>query len=194
MSAVVTVKPAKTPRAKGRSRERRPQPQVLPTAERVAQAGGDYLVTRDGYVRVTDAPLERMFSRRQLSSDERIAEAMYEAGRRWRSDWFLSGLSGPGAINYASTARGEGNSPWGMPVSVRSAEARQQFRKARLALGATAATVGAIVLDETPTVDVGRFLAQRRDRTIATAAAMEQLRDGLHKLAVHYGYLRSARV
>ena len=177
-------------KAKGRSRERKSLPTAFPTAERIAQAGSDFTVSRDGHIRVTDAPLERMFARRQLSSDERIAEARYEAGRRWRNDWHMSGLSGPGAINYAATVRGEGNSPWGMPVSVRAAEARQQFRKAFRALGATARVVGAIVLDETDTVDVGRYVTQRRDRTRAIAAAMEQLRDGLHHLAVHYGYLR----
>jgi hypothetical protein len=191
VSALEAARPIVKRKAKGRSRERKSLPTAFPTAERIAQAGKDFTVSRDGHIRVTDAPLERMFARRQLSSDERIAEAMHAAGCRWRNDWHMSGLSGPGAINYAATVRGEGHSPWGIPVSVRAAEARQQFRKARVALGAAAATVGAIVLDEVATVDVGRFLIKRRDRTTAIAAAMEQLRDGLHKLAVHYGYLRA---
>jgi hypothetical protein len=166
----------------------------MPTPERIAHAGEGYrsvIVDGERRTRIDDSPLERIYYRGQLSPDEGVAGHMLSAGRRFREDWYTSGLSGPGAINYAATARGEGDSPWSMPASEFAMRRRQSWRAARKVLGPLAQAVGLIVLEEVDTVEAGRIVSGRKDRTTATRIAMDQLRDGLRTLAVHYGYMRA---
>jgi hypothetical protein len=182
-------------KAKGEPRALPSRHVEMPTPERIAHAGEGYrsvIVDGERRTRVDDAPFDRMRARHQLHADEDINAMLYEAGERWLRDWYLSGLSGVGAINYGRAGMGEGDTPWSMPVTERSMKHRQAFRAARLVLSEEERTiVGGIVLDQRTAYDIGREVFGTRRRVFILDAAMEALRGGLKALARHYGLGRA---
>jgi hypothetical protein len=182
-------------RAKREPRQMPAREVEMPTPERIAHAGEGFntvIVQGERKTRIDDAPFDRMKARRDLNDDRDINDMLYEAGDRWLRDWYLSGLSGVGAINYGRAGTGEGDTPWSMPTTEKAMRHRQAFRAARLVLTEEERTiVGGIVLDQRTAYDIGREVFGARRRVFVLDAAMTSLRAGLKALARHYGLGRA---
>jgi hypothetical protein len=137
--------------------------------------------------RKTQSPFERMCDRRELDSDEDISELIRAAGKRYYSDWYMSGLGGLSGIDYSRVGGGGETSPAHYtPVSQRQAERRAAHRAARAALGDRyALIVEPIVLEDKSIGDL-RGLAPMKDKTAASKFNMQKLREGMRRLAKHY--------
>jgi hypothetical protein len=157
----------------------------MPTPERIAHAGEGYrsvIVDGERRTKITEAPLDVLFAR------GKITPAMYDAGVKFRNHWYLSGLSGIGAINYGHTIRGEGGTPWAMPLSEKAAYCRAQWREADRALGRgnTRTVVGIVVLDELSLEEAGRRILGIKARSTAITEASDVVKSGLQTLVKHY--------
>lgn len=164
-----------------------PPPTTLPTAERVARAGGAVERGESGRIRIVQAPLDMMRSR------NRITDLEHDAGKRYREHWYASGLAGVASSGYEPVIRGESSTPWLIPVSERAAFFRSEWREAYRVLSKASPTIasviGCVVLDEMALVEAGRLYAGKEGRVAAITAATEMLRRGLGVLVEHYGLL-----
>lgn len=184
------------------SRRRRPvqsRDLVAPTPERIAKSDGGYVITRDGFMRITQAPLDMLHARQCLDREDVDGNrVLFAAGDRYRGDWYRGGLSGHAGVNLAATGQGAGHPAYSIPSTETVAAFRAMWRQAYRALDDEDArtVVGLVVLDEMSLRDAGRAVLQRklgdkhtrapgRDRSIAWAADL--LRSGLRCLAEHYG-------
>jgi hypothetical protein len=135
----------------------------------------------------TQTPFERMCDRGELDSEASISEVIYAAGKRYYSDWYLSGLSGLSAIDYSRVGGGGETSPAHYtPVSERQAERRAAHRAARVALGDEYAKFVEPIVLEDATAGELRHLAPMLDKTRASKWVMQELREGMRRLAKHY--------
>lgn len=169
---------------------------MAPTHERIARAEGGYSVSRDGQMRVVQAPLDRLYDKCRLAErivgepfDDELNGLLYAAGCRYRSDWFMSGLSGTKGIDYnaAGGARHSGVSFLMQPPE-RAAYHRALWRTANNCFTRyELLAVGGIVCDERTLLAVGFELTGRRRRQTAEAQCLIHLRSALLKLVRHYG-------
>lgn len=172
-------------------RRARPLPvdPVYPTPERIERAMGGYSLSPTGQMRVLQAPLDRLHDRRVLHRDPDVNEMLYTAGKRFREDWYASGLCGVRAADYGRTFGGSSDPAWSMPPSHYAAHARSDWRAARASMSPDECTVvGCVVLDEVGLVEAGATVTRGmagggRCRDVA----LELLVDGLRSLARHYG-------
>lgn len=161
------------------------------TPERLLKAGDGHDLAEGVKIRrVADAPLDRLLRRGELApDDEETNRKLFEAAETYRLDWYMAGLSGVGALDPSRpSGDGTGEPSWSMPCNETAAHHRWRFRKARDALDAfLRVAVDGIVLEERGLDDVGRAISGRADRKQAVAVALDRLREGLRKLAKHYG-------
>lgn len=163
---------------------------VAPTPERIAQAAGAYEISATGIMRVNPAPLDRLRAHRHLNRDPDLNALLWTAGDRYRSDWYLSGLSGSAGVTLEQSGGGGPSHPaYMMPNSERAASFRAMWRQAYRAIedGNTRQVVNLIVLEEAPVVNVGRIVTMEVGRDRCREAALDLLREGLRILAKHYG-------
>lgn len=101
----------------------------LPTRERMARAGDNFEVGGDArtgkVIRIMDAPLDRMRSRRMIGPKE------YEALNKYRIHWWHAGMSGHLRSPELDRIFTDPLASSGMASSERQAHHRSQFRKAR---------------------------------------------------------------
>lgn len=116
-----------------------------------------------------------------------VDEAQHTAGQRYYSDWYHSGLSGIGGIDYSgATGGGTGSAPHMMPLTGLMAVKRADHRKARALLtDGERRTVEAVVLEEKSLRDVALMLPGRL--SVAQTTERELLIRGLNSLSHHYG-------
>jgi len=173
------------------------------TVERVIRAGpGNSRIDATGVQRVLQSPLDRLHARGLLAPrvgkqphDAALDRILFEAGDRWRRDWYLSGLAGPGTCNLDGAGGGSGDPAWCTPATERAAAHRAMWRQARRVLDdEQRIVVGGVVLDERTVYDVGCEVSRRRRKAVALAAGIVRLRSGLRCLAVHYGMLKAETV
>lgn len=157
------------------------------TPERLAHANDNHVVEDDGEARrrrMVDSPIETMLRRGVLGAN---GETLFAAARRYYSDWYASGLSGPGAIDYSKPfVEGQGPAS-AIPITERAAIHRDHFRRARDVLGPRLAKiVDAVVLEERGLKELGEagFASGRREKRIMLIK--EQLVSGLRTLWTHY--------
>ena len=170
-------------------------PPEQPTPERLAHAGGAYTTGDDGTIRIFEAPLERLRDRCALDADAKTNRILFQAGDQLRTDWHKAGLTGCGAVDYNRIGGGTGDPAYAMPATEYAAAARWRVRNAFRSLDPReAAVVGAVVIDEMPLEQAGRYLGRKahvplaRDRSIKLAVAC--VRSGLTALAKQYGMMR----
>lgn len=140
----------------------------------------------DGVFRLSEAPLDRLASRRRLDeSDARRNAILYEAGQRLRRHHYVGGLSGIAANDLERS--GSGKRQAAVPFSQAQAEARDALRAARDALSWHDWTaVYGIVCEERSLEAVGQQLGYRHTHA-ANAVALDRLRRGLEGLAEFWG-------
>jgi hypothetical protein len=155
-----------------------------PTKERLRQAGEDVeAFTPDENVnfktiRMLDgSPLEK------LATAEKITGDQYNAGSRYFSDWYHSGLAPGGATDYS---RDKVDCPGYVDISYERMAAQTRFNRALKAIGAVHAHIlDDVLLSDAPlAVYADRFnFVRRRDRSLA---ALTALRLALDALSEHY--------
>lgn len=182
-----------------RPRERQEQLQKLAhgetnrasaTVERLMHLGVDAAtIGQDGVMRLANTPFTRMVLRCQLDPTDKERNVMLgEAGTRWQSNWYGSGLCPTRAINYDSLGGGGGDPASSMPVSERAAYHRKEFRSAYKILSEREVRcLGGVLLDERPIDDVAAEVLGSGRRSTRAAAFMDLIRSALEKLVVHYG-------
>jgi hypothetical protein len=101
----------------------------LPTRERMARADGNFEIGGDDrsgkVIRIMDAPLDRMRSRRMIGPKE------YEALNKYRIHWWHAGMSGHLRSPELDRIFTDPLAASGMASTERQAHHRSQFRKAR---------------------------------------------------------------
>lgn len=165
---------------------------VSPTPERVARSDGGYSISPDGLMRVVEAPFDRLGARRQLDDDGERSRLLYEAGSRFRADWYLAGLAGSlGGGSLDGAGGGIGHPAYMIPSSERVAGHRASWRQAYRAMDdEQRRIVGYVVLDELTVTAAGLLLTDGAcAATKAKRIAMDTLLAGLGTLAVHYGLI-----
>lgn len=156
------------------------------TVERLRRAGQDIEVSPEGRQRLTDAPLQQLFSRRLLA---RPNEAPEDNARRFAAGERLQRHAHEGALDRLAgrdwrlpPGGGIGTHPGGIyPASEWALMHRENWRKAVAALGKGRIgeiTLG-IVVEERRLVDLGRAVLGRRQEAQARAATLELLLEGL---------------
>lgn len=152
------------------------------TVERILRAGDGFEVLATGGHRVTEAPLDRLWSRGAITERE------FQAGDQFRTDAFAAKID-PGAagINWDGVGRYFGPKMPTMFTAQAVADARIRYRLVVRKLGPSLeAVLDAIVVHEHSPVHVGRTLygcsGERQAQTVGTAA----FRTALGALADHY--------
>ncbi len=159
---------------------------IGPTKERLLQAGDDVeAFTPDENVnfktlRMLDgSPLEKLATAAKITGDQ------YNAGSRYFSDWYHSGLAPGGATDYS---RDKVDCPGYVDISYERMAAQTRFNRALKAIGAVHAHIlDDVLLSDAPlAVYADRFKSEglrKRDRTFAALIA---LRLALDALSEHY--------
>lgn len=124
-----------------------------------------------------------------------VDETQHAAGQRYYSDWYHSGLSGIGGIDYSGvTSRGAGSAPHMMPLTGLMAVKRADHRKARALLtDGERRIVETVVLEERGLAEAGREATGRGRKADALRRGGDLLRSALDRLARHYGFVAGAR-
>lgn len=161
------------------------------TDERMGKAENDNdLSVVNGARRINNWPFERMKARKQIDRDAGINELLFAAGLRYFQDWHFAGMSEIAVFDPAKPMVDGGRQPGGA-IPERQLERMQAFSEACEALGHRyRQVVDPIVIEEKTVADIRHSLTGHRDRTAATAVAIERLNTGLRRLAVHYGLMR----
>lgn len=156
--------------------------------EMVNPATIDSTEHRIGEVRrnLTTTPLDRYRHEGKLDGDRRKASRLWEAGDRFRLDWYWSGLAVAGVAGYGQRPGGGGHPAWLIPATHRALHHRKAFRAALKAVGdrAGAVLVAVCCLEHDVTMVGGGLGFAGRDRS---AAGLASLRMALGSLADHYG-------
>ncbi len=139
--------------------------------------------------RVTQVPLETLFARRV------ITDIQHAAGQRYYSDWYHSGLSGIGGIDYsASNGSGAGSAPHMMPLTGLMAIKRADHRKARAALTEQQRRLmEAVVLEERSFTEAAKDATGVGRKAEALRIGGQVLRSALDVLAAQYGLVATRR-
>jgi len=160
---------------------------IRPTPERLKHAGGQSEVFRtDGAVtvRFTDGVLD------QLAARGKISKAQHDAGERFYTHYYLSGI---GQDRARPLAQERVDCAGARLDSESQLHHKQQFNAGLKSLDVTVAgVVLGVVLDDRPIEQVGGFTgySSRRDRI---TAGMVCLRIGLDQLAEHFGLIPRRR-
>lgn len=159
------------------------------TPERVARAGEAQDVAAAGYQRFSDAPLDRLLAR------EVINQIQYDAGDKYREDFYRAGMETSGVIDPLRPNVGGGASGTAagfMPTAEWQRAARVRIRAAEAQLGdELVPVIREILVESEPGADlaqIGRRMFGRAQAGEARAALIEVFKVALQKLAVHYGY------
>ena len=178
-----------------------PTASAIPTPQRLLKAAGHahvrMAVDAEGsaamprpQIKIADAPLDVLAKRKRLDPDPERAAAMLRAGRRYEELRRKSGLLPIKAQDFTavrSTAIGSG-----FCGTDAKAEAWDLYSAARSAMRADECrVVDAVVLEERSLHDVGSTLGRlpSGERNAAIGIAAYVLRDGLERLAIHFGFL-----
>lgn len=147
------------------------------------------LVNREGMVRVTQAPLQWLASRRMLDPADRERNGLLrEAGERYYRHWFDGGLKGIGAQNLDRVFGGEAEHAYLTPATEYAAQHRHEYRAARERMGSWLAKVtDAVVCDEMRLPDAGAFVGDYASSETRSAIALTMLKAGLTTLVEHFG-------
>jgi hypothetical protein len=169
--------------ARGRARKkaaRVPVDVVMPTAERMAHAGRDFLRGDTGTITLRDSPFERLEARGVLT-DRQVT-----AGTKYRTHWHRGGLQAHfSAVRMDGVFGGEGLK--GLPSSEVALHHREQYRVAVQDLGVKLSlVVEDICCREIEPADVGRKLGWNSDPQ-GRAVATELLKEGLDRLCKLWG-------
>lgn len=162
------------------------------TPERLLRADGHQAIGADLVRRITDSPIDRLMSKQQLDPRDEVANrTLHEAAEIYRRDWYKAGLSGIGGMDMSRTGGGDGAPSWGMPNSEQAAHHRWRYHRAAAAIDPyLRAVVDEVVLRESDLDAAGRMVSGRTDRKQAQAVALDRLREGLRRLAIHYGIMK----
>ncbi len=115
-----------------------------------------------------------------------LSRRQWEAGDKFRSDHFLSGLERNIIAGYDAVRVDAGDPAWQMPATMRQAAARRRLRQAINALGRRLAAIltGHVILEWSATA-VGENEGRRGRQ--AEIAGMTAIGIALDSLADHYG-------
>lgn len=157
-----------------------------PTPQRLAKADGHFEVGDDQQgrkvIRLTDAPLDRMFRRRAISGAE------YSALQRFRHHWYHAGLiPNVGSVDLNRVFASDPSNSSGMARSEAQAHHRGQWRQACNELGHRQRIVVDNVVCSEQSLEVAGFGLGWLSKPQAIAAASEILRDAGHRLAKLWG-------
>lgn len=152
------------------------------TPERIRQAGSDSLEVVAGVQRVSQAPLDRLLSKRS------ITQRQFDAGDRFREDAYAAGMIPSGALAFEPSDRRFGSRvPQFMAAS--RADAHARWTEAQAILGRLYSMVDEVCWASGPgdrLMDIGaRVLGLPSDKR-AEVSALAVLRVGLDTLADHY--------
>lgn len=153
------------------------------TPERTVRAGDDQRIGDDGAQRLTDAPLDSLRARNVITLRQ------FEAGDRFREDWYNSGLMPTSSRDLERIGSGFGTRAPAFLASERRAAAADRYKAAEQALGPQlSAIVNACVHASAgvTVVELGQRLFGRRNANEARAAFVETLKIGLDRLDAHY--------
>lgn len=146
------------------------------------------IANREGMIRVTQAPLQWLASRRMLADDVEMNGLLREAGERYYRHWFDGGLKGIGAQNLDRVFGGEGEPAYLTPASEYAAQHRLEYREARERMGSWLAKVtDAVVCEELTLADAGLFVGDYASSKTRSAIALTMLKAGLTTLVEHFG-------
>ena len=152
-----------------------------------ASVGGAVTVGGDRVVRLSEAPLDRLFSRNRLDpADADRNRQLHEAGDKLRTHHHYAGLSGI-AANDPNHAGG-GSAAHRTPISETMERHRRALRVAESVMDAGDwRVVMDVVCAEATLEAAGRAVGYGNDEA-AVAVALDRVRRGLYCLAMHWGY------
>lgn len=147
------------------------------------------IANREGMIRVNQAPLQWLASRRMLDPDDIERNGLLrEAGERYYKHWFEGGLKGIGAQNLDRVFGGEAEAAYLTPASEYAAQHRLEYREARERMGSWLAKVtDAVVCEELTLADAGSFVGDYASSKTRSAIALTMLKAGLTTLIEHFG-------
>ena len=157
-----------------------------PNSFRVRQSAGFYQIGDDKQGTqtwtMTDSPLER------LRVQDKLSKAEYEGLMKYRIHWYHGGLLP--SVGSADLNRVHASDPTnvsGMAKTETQVFHRQKYREASDMIGHRALIViDNVVLYEHP-IEFGGYALGWNNRSQASAAAIEVLRDAGYRLARHWG-------
>jgi hypothetical protein len=153
-----------------------------PNKERILRAGGQH-----GIVEVEKTKVHRMMDSSILDlllSRGQIDGEQYAAGTRFNRDWFQSGLSGAGAIDYSKVRV---DTSTDVKVSHRAIDAMTRFNHAVRAIGKIHChpLTSMVLLEMTPE-EYGRTRCRQNNPKLGRLAAITLLIASLDALCEHY--------
>lgn len=155
---------------------------IGPTKERLRHAGEDVEEPAREYGRIAfrvNAVLDRLRSKGAINDDQ------YNAGNQIYSDWYLSGLSGSGAIDPSRDVVDGGKMETVTDVRL-SAMDRYNRAIKRLSPIHLEAITNVVLLEIESLAEFGGRLHRYRDRADAQVSGASTLRDALSTLDFYY--------
>jgi hypothetical protein len=160
------------------------------TPERLARSP-DSTITKDGARQFNDSLLVRMANKGQLYPDKTINDALAAAGVRYLDDWAGSNMDPLKAVDYGQVSGGGSGGDARIPVGHRMTLMREDYRKARAALGKKyREPLELILLKDQGLVEVGQAVTGAVAMHTCRAVAIERFTAGLYLLAKHYGFIK----
>ena len=138
--------------------------------------------------RVMDWPLRQLYIRGSLGKPDE-AKSRYEAGQRFYTHWYESGLAGSlHGVDLNSPGGVAASSGMPIPASEVAYRHRQHFRAAQAALGADAAStvLALVVINEVPLYEAAAPYMIPGDRAMARGGAVMLLCMALDRLVAHF--------
>ncbi len=172
-------------RAAARDKVGRGHEDATPERLRQARRHGAAKVDGAGIRRLAD-PFDVLHARNLLDrSDVVVNETLWHAGNRLRAHWHGALFDGISAFDFSRPVvdKGAGGAPGSLNPSETTMRHRENFRRAKDAVGARLMPyVKGVVIDEEPAARLTRLVGDTSHPRTAEALALERLREGLHRL------------